>query len=162
MNPVETRTRATRNVPAPVLTLAALILVAGGVLGAMWMLHPLIRKWDLGDLAVYRAAGRAVMHGHSVFGPYVHDQLRTPLPFIYPPFAALLAIPFSWLSERSGNLAWTGFTILALAAVVRVCFAPLVRRFGARRRSPSCSSWRRLRRSRPSRTTCASARSAYL
>ncbi len=131
VTPVDTaRTRATGRVPAPLLVLGALILVTGGVLGAMWMLHPLIRKWDLGDLAVYRAAGRAVVHHHSIFGGYVHDQLRVPLPFIYPPFAALLAAPFSWGTEKAANLAWTAVTVLVLGAVVRTCFAPLLRRFG--------------------------------
>ena len=120
----------TENVPGAILTIGALVLVVGGVLGAMWMLHPYVRKWDLEDLAVYRAAGRAVVHGHSVFGSYVHDQLRLPLPFIYPPFAALLAAPFSWLTEKTANLAWTGVTIVVLGVVVSVCFAPLVRRFG--------------------------------
>jgi alpha-1,2-mannosyltransferase len=131
VSPVDTqRTNATENVPAAVLTLGALVLIAGGVLGAMWMLHPLIRKWDLGDLAVYRASGRAVLHGHSVFGSYVHDQLRVPLPFIYPPIAAALFAPFSWLGQTQGNLAWTAITVIVLALVVHVCFAPLLRRFG--------------------------------
>ena len=125
------RTSATdNNVPTAVLTLGALTLVVGGYLGAKWMLHPYIRKWDLEDLAVYRAAGRAALHGHSMYGSYVHDQLRLPLPFIYPPFAALVAVPFSRLGETAANLLWTATTIVVLAVVVRVCFAPLVRRFG--------------------------------
>jgi alpha-1,2-mannosyltransferase len=124
------RTSATENVPAAVLAVGALTLVGGGVLAATWMLHPYVRKWDLEDLAVYRAAGRAALHGHSVYGQFVHDQLRLPLPFIYPPFAALLAAPFSWVGETPGNLLWTATTIVVLAAVVRVCFAPLGRRFG--------------------------------
>jgi len=124
------RPTATKGVPAAVLVLGALVLIAGGVLGAMWMLHPLIRKWDLGDLAVYRAAGNAVRHGHSVFGSYVHDQLRTPLPFIYPPVAAVLAVPATLLGETQANLTWTALTIVILGLVVAVCFAPLLRRFG--------------------------------
>ena len=134
MSPVDTqRTRGpgTDNVPSFVLALGALVLAAGGVLAAMWMFHPIVyRKWDLEDLAVYRAAGKAIVHGHSVFGSYVHDQLRVPLPFIYPPFAAVLAAPFTWLGETPANLAWTAVTVIVLAAVVRICFAPLLRRFG--------------------------------
>jgi alpha-1,2-mannosyltransferase len=42
----------------------------------------------------------------------------------------LLAAPFSWVTEKTANLAWTTVTVIVLAAVVRVCFAPLVRRFG--------------------------------
>jgi alpha-1,2-mannosyltransferase len=113
-----------------VLVLGALVLIAGGVLGAMWMLHPLIRKWDLGDLAVYRAAGNAVRHGHSIFGSYVHDHLRTPFPFIYPPVAAVFAVPATLLGETQANLGWTALTIVVLGAVVAVCFGPLLRRFG--------------------------------
>jgi alpha-1,2-mannosyltransferase len=124
------RPSATKGVPAAVLLAGAFILIAGGVLGAMWTLHPLVRKWDLEDLAVYRAAGNAVRHGHSVFGAYVHDQLRYPLPFIYPPVAAVVAIPTTLLGETHANLAWTSLTIVLLGAVVAVCFAPLLRRFG--------------------------------
>jgi alpha-1,2-mannosyltransferase len=124
------RPTTTKGVPAAVLVVGAVVLIAGGVLGAMWMLHPLIRKWDLGDLAVYRAAGNAVRHGHSVFGAYVHDQLRTPLPFIYPPVAAVVAVPATVLDETRANLAWTALTIVILGAVVAVCFTPLLRRFG--------------------------------
>jgi alpha-1,2-mannosyltransferase len=79
---------------------------------------------------VYRAAARAVLHGHSVFGSYVREQLRVPLPFIYPPFAAVLAAPLSWLPETPANLLWTAVTIVLLWVVVRVCFAPVLARFG--------------------------------
>jgi alpha-1,2-mannosyltransferase len=131
VSPVDTQpTSATESVPSALLTFATVVLIAGGVLGAMWMLHPVERRWDLEDLAVYRAAGAAVVHGHSVFGSHVADQLRIPLPFIYPPFAALLATPFTGVGETSANLAWTAVTVVLLAAVVSICFAPLVRRFG--------------------------------
>ncbi len=133
MSPVDTQRSVgpdTDRVPGPILALAAMLLIVGGVFGAMWMLHPYVRKWDLADLAVYRAAGRAVLHGHSVFGGYVHDQLRLPLPFIYPPFAAMVAAPFSFLTERTANIAWTAVTVVVLAALVRVCFGPMLRRFG--------------------------------
>jgi alpha-1,2-mannosyltransferase len=132
VNPVDTqRPTAAKSVPGAVLALGALLLIAGGALAAVWMFHPIIfRRWDLADLAVYRAAGQAVVHGHSVYGSYVSDQLRIHLPFIYPPFAALLFAPFTWLGETPANLAWTASTIVILAGVVRICFAPLLARFG--------------------------------
>ena len=131
VSPVDTQpTSATESVPSALLTFGTVVLIAGGVLGALWMLHPIVRKWDLEDLAVYRAAGNAIVNGHSVYGSHVADQLRVPLPFIYPPFAALLATPFTWLGETPANLAWTAVTVVLLAAVVSICFAPLVRRFG--------------------------------
>jgi len=131
VTPVDTpRTRAPHSVPGAVLALGAVFLIAGGVFSARWMLRPLVRKWDLGDLFVYRAAGKAVVHGHSVFGSYVAGQLRNPLPFIYPPFDALLAIPFSLLGQTPASILWTVLTIGLLAVVVRLCFAPLIERFG--------------------------------
>jgi alpha-1,2-mannosyltransferase len=44
--------------------------------------------------------------------------------------AAVLAIPATLLGETQANLAWTSLTIVVLGAVVAVCFAPLLRRFG--------------------------------
>jgi alpha-1,2-mannosyltransferase len=117
--------------PLGALAVGALLVTAVGIACAFWMMHPpYYRKWDLVDLEVYRAAGRAVLHRHSVFGAYVHDQLRVPLPFIYPPVAAALAAPLSWVPETPANLAWTGITIALLVVVVRICFAPIIRRAG--------------------------------
>ncbi len=116
------------------LATSAVVLIGAGIACAFWMYHPEppppLRRWDLGDLAVYRAAGRAITHGHSVYGAYVADQLRVPLPFIYPPIAALLATPFTYLGETPANLLWTAVTVGLLVVVVRVCFAPLLERFG--------------------------------
>src|SRR5262249_56218218 len=95
-----------RSAPLGALAVGALIVTATGIACAFWMMHPpYYRKWDLVDFEVYRAAGRAVLHRQSVFGTYVHDQLRVPLPFIYPPVAAVLAAPFSWGPETPANLA---------------------------------------------------------
>jgi alpha-1,2-mannosyltransferase len=116
------------------LVASAVVLIGAGIACAFWMYHPepppTLRRWDLGDLAVYRAAGEAILHGHSVYGSF--DQLRVPLPFIYPPIAALLAAPFTFLPETPANVLWTAATVVWLAIVVRVCFAPLLDRFGRR------------------------------
>ena len=113
----------------PVLAVAAVVLIAGGIWAAHWMLYPFHRKWDLADLAVYRAAAKAIMHGHSVFGSYVAQQLRVPLPFIYPPIAAVFFVPFAMLPETPANILWTALTVVLLAGVIRVCFAPLLARY---------------------------------
>ncbi len=111
------------------LAAGALVLFAGGVACAFWMLASKTRPFDLIDLAVYRAAGRAVLHGHSVYGSYVAAQLRFPLPFIYPPVAATLAIPFTLFGETPANLLYTAICLALLAGVVKVCFGPLFERF---------------------------------
>jgi alpha-1,2-mannosyltransferase len=108
----------------------ALVLFGAGILCAFWMLHPYPNKWLLIDLDVYRAAGRAIIHRHSVYGPYVRDQLRIPLPFIYPPIAAVLAIPFTALPLELASWLWTAITVVSLAVVVRVSFAKVLDRYG--------------------------------
>jgi alpha-1,2-mannosyltransferase len=133
--PGDTRKALTETPPATAwLVTTAVVLIGAGIACAAWMYHPdpppPLRRWDLGDLAVYRAAGDALLHGHSVYGAYVQDQLRVPLPFIYPPIAALLAAPFTFLGETPANLLWTAATIAWLGIVARICFAPLLARFG--------------------------------
>jgi alpha-1,2-mannosyltransferase len=132
-------TRATSEAAQPataLLATCAVVLIGAGIACVFWMYHPTppppLRRWDLGDLAVYRAAGEALVHGHSVYGAYVHDQLRVPLPFIYPPVAALLATPFTALGETPANLLWTAATVVWLGIVVKLCFAPLLRRYTGR------------------------------
>jgi alpha-1,2-mannosyltransferase len=106
------------------LAAGAVVLIVAGIAAAVWMLHPYGRKFDLIDLAVYRAAGKAVLHGRSVFGPYVAHQLRVPLPFIYPPVAAVFAIPFTLMPVGFANVVWTLITLALLFGVVKLCFAP--------------------------------------
>jgi alpha-1,2-mannosyltransferase len=54
---------------------------------------------DLGceDLLVYRAAGRAILANHSLYAPDFAAVNHSPfgLPFIYPPFSALLFVPLA-------------------------------------------------------------------
>lgn len=68
--------------------ITALVSVVAFVL-VRWITHP-----SLIDLAVYRAEGTAVRNGMDLYGP-----LPTPngLRATYPPFAALLFVPFSYL-----------------------------------------------------------------
>lgn len=119
--------------PSRALSAAAFVLVLAGLAGAEWAVHPHSLKFSLIDLAVYRAAGNAVLHGHSMFGSYVADQLRVRLPFIYPPIAAVLAIPFTLLPTSTAKFVWTLISVVLLVAVVRLYFAPLLDRFRTRR-----------------------------
>jgi alpha-1,2-mannosyltransferase len=109
------------------LAAGAIVLIGAGVVAAVWMLHPYHHKFDLIDLAVYRAAGKAVLHDRSVFGPYVAHQLRIPLPFIYPPVAAVFAIPFTLMPAGVANALWTLISLALLFGVVKLCFEPVTR-----------------------------------
>lgn len=64
------------------------------------------------DLDVYRLAGRVALEG----GDFYH--LPESLPFLYPPFAALLAIPLVPLPVALVQIGWTIASVLALLAVL--------------------------------------------
>ena len=78
------------------------------------------------DFDVYRAAGRAVVHGESLFGPWLATQLRNPLPFTYPPFAALIAVPFGTLRADVGLAIWDVVSVILLVWIVHTTARPLL------------------------------------
>jgi alpha-1,2-mannosyltransferase len=71
------------------------------------------------DLQVYAAGGEHVLRGK----PLYDGGVLLDLPFVYPPFAAVLFAPLSLLPLPLLKAAWTGLTLVLLAYVVR--------RFGA-------------------------------
>lgn len=109
------------------LAVGAGLVIGAGIAAAFWMMNPPYRhRWMLADLEVYRAAGRALAHGHSVYGPYVARQLTLDLPFIYPPIAAGFALPFTAMPAAVAAVVWTGATVALLAVIVRLCCARVV------------------------------------
>src|SRR3712207_3781792 len=64
------------------------------------------------DLDVYRLAGSVVLAG----GDFYNEAGR--LPFLYPPFAALLAVPLAVLPPTLVQVAWTAGGALAVVAVL--------------------------------------------
>lgn len=116
----------------------------GGVLlrrpvGLWWLPWALILAFDLFrlavavyyppliDLDVYRQAGGDVLAGVS---PYAD---RSALPFTYPPFAALLAIPFSVMPPHLPDVLMSLLSVLALGVSLMVV--------GRRLRLPATSAW---------------------
>ena len=88
-----------------------LILLAGAAV-ALAAVTPVVVRWlgnppdqRLVDLEVYRDGGRAVLRGAPLY-----DVLTQPpqlLPFTYPPFAAVLAVPFTLLPWFAAQVLWT-------------------------------------------------------
>ncbi|MEA2566588.1 MAG: alpha,2-mannosyltransferase [Actinomycetota bacterium] len=70
------------------------------------------------DLAVYREAGRVVLHGGDPYAADFGRHLRVPLPFTYPPFAALASVAVGLLSEPVAIVAWTVLSLSLLATMV--------------------------------------------
>jgi len=112
---------------APLTTLLAFVALALVV----WpMLHPRLYEhpeFRMSDLEVYRAAGESLLQGRPLY-----DYL-TPvpqlLPFTYPPFSAIVALPLAVLHPQAANWVWTLGTLAVLGWLVLVAFRPLVRRF---------------------------------
>jgi alpha-1,2-mannosyltransferase len=92
---------------------AALVLVAQAVVLALWPdAHALLI-----DLQVYRAGGEHVLAG----APLYAGGVLLDLPFVYPPFAAVLFAPLALLPLDVLKVAWTGAGIALLAHVVHRC-----------------------------------------
>jgi len=73
------------------------LAVAAAVAGAI--------RGGFKDLLVYQYAGQWLLDGLSVY------DLRDPvndLPFTYPPFGAVAAVPLSWLPASLAAALWTG------------------------------------------------------
>jgi alpha-1,2-mannosyltransferase len=92
-------------------------------------LHWLTNQPDqrLVDLDVYRSGGQAVLHGLPVYG--FLTQPPQLLPFTYPPFAVLLAVPLAFVSWAVAQWLWVVLVFVALAVAVRYAFAGLLGRF---------------------------------
>jgi alpha-1,2-mannosyltransferase len=80
------------------------------------------------DLDVYRTSGQAVLRGASVYD-FVTESPQL-LPFTYPPFAALLAVPLALLPWSAAQSVMTALILVALTITVGYGFRPLIRRFG--------------------------------
>jgi len=70
------------------------------------------------DLAVYQEAGRVVLHGGDPYASDFGRHLRIPLPFTYPPFAAVGSGALGVLPEPVAIVAWTALSLSLLVAMV--------------------------------------------
>jgi alpha-1,2-mannosyltransferase len=94
-----------------------------------WQLHGLILQ-GYGDFASFYTAGKIVQQRASSklydrsmqwqvqqdFAPSVKIR-KGPLPYIRPPFEALLFLPFAYLSYPAAFVVWTVFKVLVLCGV---------------------------------------------
>lgn len=115
-------------------TLRDLTAVAAGLLIAVAALAPLAVHYLTNqpdqrfvDLDVYRSGGQAVLHGLPVYG--FRTQPPQLLPFTYPPFAALLAVPLAFVSWPVAQWLWVVVIFVALAVAVRYAFADVLSRY---------------------------------
>ncbi|MFI6768672.1 glycosyltransferase 87 family protein [Streptomyces sp. NPDC050355] len=93
---------------------AAALLVAS--FAGLWVLYQ-VQPMPMSDIAVYRAEGEAAATGGDLYGFTV---TRWDLPATYPPFAALLFIPTTWLSLGTLKIAAVVVNAALLALLIHL------------------------------------------
>ncbi len=89
---------------------ALLICVAASIILPMLWQHSLV------DLKVYRLGGRTLLDDASS----LYDVRLAGLPFTYPPFAAIVMVPFALLPWSVAVTVWTVGTVVSLVFVWRL------------------------------------------
>jgi alpha-1,2-mannosyltransferase len=115
--------------------LAGTAAIAAGTAIAVAATAPILAHWltnppdqRLVDLDVYRSGGQALLRGAPLY-----DFLTQPpqlLPFTYPPFAALLAVPLALMSWPVAQWVWVALICLALTITVCYAFREVLARAG--------------------------------
>ena len=108
-----TRARWTR-MPLTAIVIAAALLA----LSVLWWAF----GWGLGvDSAIYRAGALTVLQGDSLYEPLATEPSWVPpLPFAYPPVAAILFTPLAIIPPQVGWGVLAALSVLSLGGVLRV------------------------------------------
>ena len=94
----------------PFLIAAAVYLVGNGI--QLLFARAASSEWE--QVFVYSA--NVLIHGGDIYAPGI-NQFQLNHPFTYPPFHALLAIPFTFLPQFLSRLGWFIVQIFALTAL---------------------------------------------
>jgi alpha-1,2-mannosyltransferase len=111
------RTRQSDRLQRVALPLTAALFLAQAAVLAVWPAAHL----GLIDLHVYRAGGEAVLAQRPLYDGGVFLDL----PFVYPPFAALVFVPLTLLPLQVLKLVWAAAGVALVAFVVRRSAATL-------------------------------------
>ncbi|PPK93191.1 alpha-1,2-mannosyltransferase [Kineococcus xinjiangensis] len=104
------------------------LLAAAPVVHRYLVDHPQ-DQWQV-DLQVYREAGRSLLVGRPVYS--YETEVPQLLPFTYPTFSAVLAIPLALVPFGVLGWVWTAFQLALLWITVGIAFRPLLARAGER------------------------------
>ena len=99
----------------PFTTAAIIYLIAGGL---RFMLARDFSEWD----HVFVLAARQLRNGADIYNLPTNLQEEHPFPFSYPPFQALLAIPFTYLPGFLARLAWYLVDVICLVLMWRLAW----------------------------------------
>ena len=97
------------SLPRPVAVIAKLAVCVGLVAGIAFNVVglPPLREWGAIyrlDLDVYRIGGRALLDGVNLYGVLPRTSVNIPLPFTYPPMAAVSFAPMAVLPLPAASL----------------------------------------------------------
>jgi alpha-1,2-mannosyltransferase len=108
--------------------LAVVVVLAGASIPVLrYLVFWPLDQWQV-DVEVYRQAGVSILTGRPVYSAMTEaPQL---LPFTYPPFAAVIAIPLALLPFGAIGWLWTLAQIAATAAIVWYAGWRLIHRTG--------------------------------
>lgn len=116
-----------RRLPLPLV--AAIVVAAAAVVG----LAVLAASWEpppTQDLRVYRDAALRVLDGQALYPPGSGYGPDEPLPFTYPPFAALILMPLAFVPIGSATVLWWLACAACLLWLVWRSFAPALPSLG--------------------------------
>lgn len=108
----------------------ALVLALVPLLFAFSLFGLLSGNPRMEDLAVFRQGGAAIVHGTSLLAYSFGHTVAEPLPFTYPPFAAVVFAPLAALPLTADADIWFLLCLLALGTTVWLSFRPLLARAG--------------------------------
>jgi alpha-1,2-mannosyltransferase len=114
---------------APLATALAFVIMLAALGPLLWPRVYAVDALRLFDLGVYRDAGRSVLMGRQLYS-YLTPVPQL-LPFTYPPFSAIVAVPLALMPADAADLVWTLGSLFVLGWLVLVGFRPFVRRFPA-------------------------------
>ena len=92
-------------------------VVAVGVCVAVGVVLPMLWQHSLVDLKVYRLGGTTLLEDASG----LYEARLAGLPFTYPPFAAVVMVPFALLPWGVAVGVWTVGSVASLVGVWRLC-----------------------------------------
>ncbi len=107
--------------PRVPLRVLAPILLAASVLARLAWTYFVPNGANFVDLHVYLGGAQALNHPGTLYSYVYADQTPDfPLPFTYPPFAAVVFYPLTWLPFSVVALGWQLGVVAALYGVVRL------------------------------------------
>jgi alpha-1,2-mannosyltransferase len=123
-------TRPPRRITEPrvAAVLIGVVIATAALAWTVWHQLTTVPELRLVDLDVYRSAGHSLITGRPVYS-YLTPPPQL-LPFTYPPFAAVLAIPLAFLPWLAAQWVWTLGQVAVLAVITAVSFRPVRARLG--------------------------------